>query len=649
MKNSIIASSGSIWRPVLVIGLCIGVAQSRLPAEAAPVITLQPVSQAANSGSNVTFRVSASGTPPLNFQWVLNLQPLFNATNTVLTLTNIQSTRAGLYAMVVTNFSGAVTSQVARLDLVSGFTPVTNNILGRVPQAVGAAWGDFNNDGWVDLFVASTAKYSIYTNRGDGTFVEVTNHILGGDLGGGGANGGTAGAAWGDLDNDGWLDLAVGSFPGSVFVYRNLGNGQFQRLTTAQFLAPQNLITFTTAWGDYDNDGYIDLFVPTATSSFGGANDLLYHNNGDRTFTSITNSIVTQDNVAGQSAIWGDYNNDGKLGLFATEVSGERNLLYRNDGHGDFTKIINAVSLEGGSSGGAVWADFDNDGYLDLFVGNFGRNSFLFHNNGDGTFTKITNSLVVQDGESGGCVAVDFDNDGWIDLVVPAATNHLYHNNGNGTFARVTTGPLVTTAFPNWGGDNSFASADVNRDGFSDLLLVDYGGNSQLYLNNGNSNNWLTIKCEGRVSNRAAIGAKVRVKATIAGKVIWQLRQISGGGLVYAQSEMAAAFGLGDATNADVVRVEWPSGIVQELTNVAAKQFLTVKEPSRIAATFQPQSGEFHVVLTGGKNLLYSLESSTDLDSWTPVALLTNQTGVVIWTNQLSDSTPALFFLSQEQ
>jgi enediyne biosynthesis protein E4 len=622
-----------------------------LSAQTAPIITLQPLSQAANAGSNVTYNVRATGTPPLSFQWLLNQQPVFNASNTILTLTNLQPAQAGLYAAVVTNISGAVTSQVARLDLVSGFTSVTNNILGRMPSAIGAAWGDFNNDGWVDLFVASATKYSIYTNRGDGTFNEVTNHILGGDIGGGGTNGGTAGAAWADLDNDGWLDLAVGSFPGSVFIYRNLGNGQFQRLTAAQFPLPQtisSLITFTVAWGDYDNDGFIDLFVPTATSSFGGANDLLYHNNGDGSFTRISNSIVTEDNLAGQSAIWGDYNNDGKLDLFATEVSGNRNLLYRNDGNGNFTKITNTVSLEGGSSGGAVWADFDNDGYLDLFVGNFGGNSFLYHNNGDGTFTKIINSPVVLDGESGGCVAVDFDNDGWVDLVVPAATNHLYHNNGDGTFTRVTTGPLVTTAFPNWGGNNSFASADVNRDGFPDLLLVDNGGNSQLYMNNGNSNNWLTVKCEGRISNRAAIGTKVRIKATIAGKSFWQLRQISGGGLVYAQSEMTAAFGLGDATNVDVVRVEWPSGIVQELTNVAPRQFLTIKEPSWLKANISPDGSEFYLTIIGWNGLVYSLESSTNLANWNFVTMLTNQTGNIVWTNLTTAQDQAVYFRINE-
>jgi hypothetical protein len=250
---------------------------------------------------------------------------------------------------------------------------------------------------------------------------------------------------------------------------------------------------------------------------------------------------------------------------------------------------------------------------------------------------------------SGGCVAVDFDNDGWIDLVVPAATNRLYHNNGDGTFTKVTTGALVTDAFPNWVENNSFASADVNRDGFPDLLLVDYGGNSQLYMNNGNSNNWLTIKCKGWISNRAAIGAKVRIKATISGKVVWQLRQISGGGLVFAQSEMTASFGLGNATNVDIVRVEWPSGIVQELTNVAAKQFLTIKEPSRLTEDISPDGSEFYLTITSWKGLLYSLESSTDLANWNFVTTLTNLTGTVTWTNQLSASTPALFFRSQEQ
>ncbi|HWD20618.1 MAG TPA: FG-GAP-like repeat-containing protein [Verrucomicrobiae bacterium] len=628
---------------ILAAGLVLGGGLAPAKAQTAPSITLQPVSQAANAGSNVTYRASASGSAPLSYQWLVNQQPVSGATNTTLSLTNLQAGEAGGYAMLASNASGLATSQVARLDIVSGFTPVTTNILGRALQATGAAWGDFNNDGWVDLFVCSAAgKYFIYTNHGDGTFQIVTNRILAGDV-----TSGSAGAAWGDLDNDGWLDLAVGSFPGSFYVYHNLGNGQFERLPAPQFAVPSNLITFSTAWGDYDNDGLIDLFVPTATSSFAGANDLLYHNNGDGTFTKITNSILAKDNVAGQSAIWGDYLNNGRLDLFATEVSGGRNLLYQNNGNGMFTKITNAVSSEGGISGGAVWADFDNDGYLDLYVGNFGANSYLYHNNGDGTFTKIINSAAVKDGQSGGCVAVDFDNDGWIDIVMPADKNYLYHNNGDGTFTKVVTGALVTQSFPNWGGNNSFAAADVNRDGFPDLLLVDYGGNSQLYMNDGNSNNWLTVTCAGRVSNRAAIGAKVRVKATIAGKTFWQMRQISGGGMVYAQSEMTAAFGLGDAATAEVVRVEWPSGIVQEFTNVAAKQFLTIKEPAQLSAAM-PSANELHLTIAGGKGLPYALEVSTNLADWNSLVTLTNQTGRVVWTNQIPADDAMRYFRARE-
>jgi hypothetical protein len=173
---------------------------------------------------------------------------------------------------------------------------------------------------------------------------------------------------------------------------------------------------------------------------------------------------------------------------------------------------------------------------------------------------------------------LDFDNDGWLDLVSPGPKNLLYHNNRDGTFTKVTTGEVVAQPVVSWG-NNSFAVADVNRDGFEDLLWVDYNGNSQLYRNDGNSNNWLTVRCDGRMSNRAGIGVKVRVKATIAGRTLWQLREISGGGLVFAQNEPVAHFGLGDATNADLVRVEWTSGLVQEFRDVAAKQFLTVTEP----------------------------------------------------------------------
>lgn len=570
-------------------------------ADVRPSISTQPLSQAVNPGSSVTLGITASGTVPLRFQWRFNDADLDGSTNTMLALTNLQPSQQGDYSVVVTNNAGAITSRVAQLRIVSGFTRVTNSSLARGgTRPVGAAWGDFNNDGWVDLVAASAERYLIYTNRGDGTFQTVTNLILGGEV-----NGGRTGMAWADFDNDGNLDLAIGGdftiANTSLYLYRGRGQGQFDRVATNIFLT-SGLIQYGTAWGDYDNDGFVDLLIPTASSGgAGGMNDIVFHNNGNGTFARVTNILIAQDNDADQGLMWADFDNDGDLDLFATGRN--RNHLYRNEGGGNFIQLSNSpVSLDGNISGGCAWGDFDNDGDLDLFVTNFGRDAWLYRNEGGGAFTRVTNSIVAVDGQSAGCIWLDFDNDGWLDLVSPGPKNLLYHNNGDGTFLKVTTGPVVGQAITSWG-NNSFASADANRDGFLDLLWVDWDGNSQFFMNDGNSNAWLSVRCDGRLSNRAGIGAKVRVKAIIGGREIWQLREIGGGGLVFTQNEPIAHFGLGDATNAELVRIEWPSGLVQELHGVAARQFLTVVEPdAHIApAALEVQAGEpvtFTVVST---------------------------------------------------
>jgi hypothetical protein len=255
-----------------------------------------------------------------------------------------------------------------------------------------------------------------------------------------------------------------------------------------------------------------------------------------------------------------------------------KNRLYRNQGNGAFVALTNSpVMQDGGQSGGCIWGDFDNDGDLDLFVSNFQGNALYYVNDGSGGFTRVTNGIIVQDGPSAGCIPLDFDNDGWLDLVSPGAANLLYHNAGDGTFTKVTTGPVVAQAITSFG-NNSFAAADVDRDGFQDLLWVDFNGNSQLFQNDGNSNAWISVRCEGHISNRAGIGTKVRVSAWMSEHLITQLREIGGGGLIFTQNEPVAAFGLGPATNAADVTVEWPSGVVQKFTSVSAFQFLHVTE-----------------------------------------------------------------------
>lgn len=431
------------------------------------------------------------------------------------------------------------------------------------------AWGDFNNDGFQDLFVSTrTGPSLLYSNNGNGTFSQIVAAPVGTD------SGLCVGATWGDYDNDGFLDLFVGvNNSGNDWLYHNNGHGGFTKVTTGAIVDSGGNAN-NCGWADYDNDGWLDLFVANSDQK-----DFLYHNNGDGTFTRILTNAIALKTGNSQGGSWADYDNDGLPDLFVSRVN-EPHLLYHNEGNGIFTSVTNGMIVHDPSVGqGTSWGDYDNDGYLDLFVANPNARNFLYHNHGDGTFDKITNGAIVTDiAIGGGCGWADYDNDGHLDLFVAnrRGTNSLYHNNGDGTFTRVTTGIVPTDAADAISG----AWADYDNDGFPDLFVTEFNSfNNRLYRNNGNSNAWLTLKLEGRLSNRAAIGAKVRVKAMIGGKTVWQLREISGGGGLGSQNDLRAAFGLGDATNADVARIEWPSGIVQEFHDIAPRQFLTVIEP----------------------------------------------------------------------
>jgi hypothetical protein len=255
----------------------------------------------------------------------------------------------------------------------------------------------------------------------------------------------------------------------------------------------------------------------------------------------------------------------------------------------------------------------------------------FYRNNGNGTFTRITAASVVNDIPSGirslACVWGDYDNDGFLDLFVSTCSPSalvkqlLYHNNGDGTFTRVLTGSLVNDP----GCSQAAIWGDYDNDGFLDLFVThgalwarSQGGallNNFLYRNNGNSNRWLTVRLIGTLSNRSAIGAKVRVRATIRGQSTWQLRQILAGESQANQQPLDAHFGLGDATNIDLVRIEWPSGTVQELRDVAVNQFLTVTEPPRLSSA-ELSDGVFGFTLKGGRGLQYRIQSSSNLLDW---------------------------------
>lgn len=439
----------------------------------------------------------------------------------------------------------------------------------------GHSWADYDNDGDDDLFIAAIySKNRLYRNNGDETFAKISdpaNPIVNDD-------GFSFASSWGDYDNDTDLDLFVTNWGKANFLYQNNGDGTFTRIED-----PNNPVVNDVAhstggsWIDYDNDSYLDLFV----TNYDEAN-ALYHNNGDGTFTKITTGDIVTDQGFGESCAPADYDNDGYVDLFVANRAGT-NALYHNNGDGTFTKITSGdIVTDNANFHAGSWGDYDNDGFLDLYVIKETKN-LLYHNNGDGTFTKIVdpNNPLINDNVSGSDACWgDFDNDGDQDLFITNfirywdENNRLYINNGDATFTRlddqkrsaIKSGRVCASG--NW--------VDYNNDGFLDLFVT--SSPCLLYLNNGNRNNWINIRCRGTVSNAAAIGATVRVKALINGKPVWQIQQISSQNGYCSQSSLNREFGLGDATIIDSIKINWPSGIVDVIVNQPVNQFLTIIE-----------------------------------------------------------------------
>jgi enediyne biosynthesis protein E4 len=456
-------------------------------------------------------------------------------------------------------------------------------------NADGCGWIDYNNDNLLDAYIThfNTGNF-MYANNGDGSFRLVDS----GDIIPTGGN--YAGISWGDYDNDGYADMYVASMNGTPTLLKNAGNGNF--IGIANSAVTRDGGTYLQAnWVDYDNDGNLDLFVPTMSGlgfgPGGGTRNLLYRNNGDGTFAKITDSALAVELGNNDCAAFADMDNDGDQDVFMTEW-GKDNGLFENNGDGTFTKIngltVNANNVISISCG---WGDYDNDGFMDLFVGNGSTSASvksrncLFHNNGDKTFTRVTEGDIVTElGCTWGQAWGDVDNDGDLDLFVDRIYDKeslLYLNNGDGTFAvEHEFAEDTLQVSPSAGADNTGPSfGDYDNDGSLDLLLPHISdGDGFIYHNNGNGNRWIQLTCKGTASNASAIGARIRLKASIFGKAVWQTREIGGTQGLRGGQDLRAHFGLGDAPVVDSLVIQWPSGIQTVQTDVPADQQLTVQE-----------------------------------------------------------------------
>jgi hypothetical protein len=408
-----------------------------------------------------------------------------------------------------------------------GFVKViTGPVVNDGGTSIGGTSADFNNDGKLDLFVTNRNNFGnfLYMGNGDTTFTKITTGGIVADI----FNSNSSG--WTDINRDGWVDLFVVNFQQNDILYLKMPvqNIVFIKIDTAAFLLDGSNFSIDGQWADFNNDRYPDFFIGNA----GTQNDFIYKNNGNLTF----NRTTLNDARATLGASWGDFNNDSYLDLFTTGFLNQKSRLYINSGppNYDFTPIdTGIVSNDPANSVGSCWGDFDNDGDLDLFVSNDGTLSgFLYINSGPPAyaFTKVTTGTIVSStGNSFGCACGDYDNDGHLDIYV---ANRL------------------------------------NQQNF-------------LFRNNGSSNKWITIKCIGTVSNTAAIGTKVRVKAVINGVPRWQMQEIvpqTG----YNSQNLWLHFGFGSALIIDSIRVEWTNGLTHHFTNVGTNNNIIISENGNI-------------------------------------------------------------------
>ncbi len=451
-------------------------------------------------------------------------------------------------------FSGVLNGQSAR------YTSHGTDKGIDIRWAYGVAFVDYDNDGDEDIYVSSIKnKNALYQNDGTGNFTNVAA-AAGLD-----EEGDSFTSGWGDFNNDGWIDVYLatgGNRPNKL--YMNKGDGTFEDVTQASGTGNLARCRFVLL-ADVDMDGLLDIYLPVIYAS-----NYLYHNNGDGTFTNIIDQANANDFLVAMGGEFCDYDNDGDPDLYLTHDNDQAYILYNNDGTGHFTDVSEfaGVNYEGNGMG-TSFGDFNNDGFMDIYVTNLYPNN-LFVNNQDGTFTDIaTEAGVADEGMSWGLQWLDYNNDGWQDIYMVNDSyflpypNLMYHNNGNNTFTVVSTDTPLESMKPGYG----TAVADVNNDGRLDIFVTNLSAqvNSELFINDDDSGfNWLKIKLEGTESNRSAIGARVIVEAD----GLTTMQEIKVGGGYSSQNSMTLHFGLANAANAQKVTVRWPNGFTETYENL---------------------------------------------------------------------------------
>lgn len=436
---------------------------------------------------------------------------------------------------------------------------------------------DFNEDGLDDLAYGSVAGMPIFVFENEGTFFnQVPSSSLPIEVGL------SSSLTWVDYDNDGDKDLYLTNISGVNKLYRNEGAQNFTDVTISSGMWQESLHAYSVTWGDYNRDGWLDCYVVNRDLDrllMGmppGSPNSLFKNNGDGTFEEVAEELgVLNPSGLGYAVVFMDYNNDGWPDLYIGNDKGTCNKLYKNNGDGTFSDVSEPNTTgQCMNAMGICVGDYDNNGYLDMYVTNGPGGNKFYQNNGDETFTELGESLGITVGHNGwGTSFEDFDNDGDEDLfavnggssIVDWQRNKLFYNQGDNTFAEDLTDSITLFTYHTYGS----SMGDWNNDGYYDLAVMNVGGDPmKFWQNKGGSNNWIKLNFQGTVSNRDAIGTWVEVWT--AGEK--RIRYTMCGNSFSAQYSENYIVGIGQHETVDSIIVKWPSGIINGLYDLTPNQ-----------------------------------------------------------------------------